>query len=508
MLAPDLRPLSKLNPTKEWAAWKPTEKDPFSAKWAAHLYRRAGFGCTPAELKEAVANGLDKTLEKMWAPAKTPFKPLPSIERPPMPVDPNNPVPQPVANPNFVAGAIQIRANWLLRMLSGAEPIRERLTFFWHNHFATSIAKIQDAKLMQRQNDLIRQHALGKFGPFLREMSRDASMLIWLDSNQNVKAHPNENYAREIMELFSLGVGNYTEKDVQEAARAFTGWHVTSGSDGERNFIFQRSEHDFGTKTLLGQTGDWDGDDIIRIILEQKCCAQFLVRKLYRFLISENEVPPNSLIEPLCDDLRKSDYDISVVVRKMLKSRHFFSAYAYRQIVKSPIDYVLGVARMLGTGPSGSMIMTPYQLIGTLELQGQQLYSPPNVKGWEGGKAWLNTATVLARHNFGAAIANGMKELNEESLKITGARFAVSPDPLPFILRRIRDAKKLDNDELPESIDVVQELATLLVPGDLRPEVVSKLIGFLEKGSDSNEFLERCRGVLLALVTLPEYQLG
>src|SRR5262249_7972782 len=148
--------------------------------------------------------------------------------------------------------------------------------------------KIGDPKLMKGQYELMRQHALGKFGPFLRAMSRDAAMLIWLDSNQNVKAKPNENYAREVMELFSLGVGNYTEKDIQEAARAFTGWHVSPTEAGaERRFTFVQGEHDFGKKTVLKQAGDWDGDDIIRILLEQPACARFLVRKLYAYLVSE-----------------------------------------------------------------------------------------------------------------------------------------------------------------------------------------------------------------------------
>src|SRR5207244_7295670 len=149
------------------------------------------------------------------------------------------------------------------------------LTLFWHNHFATSIVKVESVPLMHRQNVLLYKHALGKFGPFLLEMSRDPAMLIWLDSNNNVKGKPNENYAREVMELFSLGVGNYTEKDIREAARAFTGWHT----DAE-GFKFKPAAHDGGEKTVLGQKGNWDGGDVIRIVLEQPAAARFLVRKL------------------------------------------------------------------------------------------------------------------------------------------------------------------------------------------------------------------------------------
>ncbi len=497
----DLPPLDKLNPAEEWAAWKPG-KNEFNAKWAAHLYRRAGFGCTPDELKAAVADGLDKTFEKMLAPPKTPLKPLPAVRVPP--VDPNNPVQQ----PPYAVGAIQIRANWLQRMLSGYEPILERMTLFWHNHFATSIAKIQDAQLMERQNKLIRKHALGKFGPFLREMSRDAAMLIWLDSNQNVKAHPNENYAREVMELFSLGVGNYKEKDIQEAARAFTGWHVSGGDGGERQFNFRSAEHDKGKKTILGQTGDWDGDDVIRILLEQKACPRFLVTKLYNFLVNENVTPPESFIQPLCDDLKKSDYDLGALVMTILRSKHFFSAHAYRQRVKSPIDYVLGVARMFGMGVTGALVITPYHLLHTLELQGQQLYQPPNVKGWEGGKAWLNTATVLARHNFAYQMATGAKEFNIETARITGAPFVVSVNPIPALLDKVRAAERIeDRESVLDANKVVQYMGHLTVPGDLSPNVSAKLVAHIETANEFGPFVERCRDVLLALVALPEYQL-
>src|SRR5581483_3050586 len=191
--------------------------------------------------------------------------------------------------------------------------------------FATSIAKVRSPALMFRQNCLLRRHALGKFGPFLQAISKDPAMLIWLDSNSNVKGKPNENYARELMELFSLGVGNYTEKDIREAARAFTGWHT----DGDE-FRFNPQLHDGAPKTVLGQTGAWDGGDVVRIVLVQPAAARFLVRKLYRFLISENATPPDALLEPLCERFRKSDYAIAELVRTMLASRHFYSDHAFR----------------------------------------------------------------------------------------------------------------------------------------------------------------------------------
>jgi len=476
------RSLDQLDPSEEWAAWKPAKADPFDARWAGHLYRRAGFGHTPVELTAAVADGLDKTLERMHAPARTTPK-LPAVPE--------------TMGPTF--RNFELRAEWLKRMLAGHEPIRERLTLFWHNHFATSIARIQDATLMQRQNDLIRKHALGKFGPFLRDMSRDAAMLLWLDSNQNVKAHPNENYAREVMELFSLGVGNYKEKDIQEAARAFTGWHVSTPGDGERRFEFKKQEHDFGRKTVLGQTGEWDGDDIIRILLEQPACARFLVRKLYAFLFNEGATPPDKLIEPLAIELRASDYDIGKLVDRMLRSRHFFSEHAYRKNIKSPIEFCVGASRVFGTGATGSVVMSPFALIGALELQGQQPYQPPNVKGWEGGKAWLNTATVLARHNFTYDLCNGGKSLNEEVARVTGQGFVPFVDPL-LLYRRAR---------LETAGEVVAFYGNLLLPGDLNPEIARKLTAYIEKDDPPNALFEqRCRDAMHAMITLPEYQLN
>ena len=194
-----------------------------------------------------------------------------------------------------------------------------------------------------------------------------------------------------------------------------------SPEDGQRHFAFRPSEHDSGKKLILGQAGDWNGDDVFaHFCSEQQACPLFLVRKLYAYFINENVKPPDLFLKPLADEPKKADYDISVTVKTMLRSRHFFSAHAYRKNVKSPIDYCLGVSRMFCSGATGSVVISPYSLLNTLELQGQQPYAPPNVKGWEGGKAWLNTATVLARHNFAYEVCNGMKALNEETTKITG----------------------------------------------------------------------------------------
>ncbi|HLQ44741.1 MAG TPA: DUF1800 domain-containing protein, partial [Planctomycetaceae bacterium] len=321
-----LPPLEKVDPAK---AWEPAGNEPWSLKWAGHLYRRAAFGANLHELRQAVREGLPATLDRL----------LNVGERENVLATAGDLIARNRSN------AYDLRGWWLYTMLNSTQPLAEKMTLFWHNHFATSIAKVQRTLLMFKQNQLIRQYALGKFRPLLLAMSKDPAMLVWLDSNSNVKGRPNENYAREVMELFSLGVGNYTEADVREAARAFTGWHT---DDDE--FEFNPKLHDDGEKTVLGMKGKLNGDDVVRIVLDQKAAARFLVRKTYAFFISESAEPPAALLEPLAEQYRKSDYDTGAVVRVVLRSRHFYSDYAYRKRIKSPVEFVLGAVRAVTTG--------------------------------------------------------------------------------------------------------------------------------------------------------------
>ena len=261
---------------------------------------------------------------------------------------------------------------------------------------------------MLRQNGLLREHALGKFRPLLQAISRDPAMLVWLDSNSNVKGKPNENYARELMELFSLGVGNYTEKDIREAARAFTGWHT----DGERLRVQRPPARRRRRRPSSARPATWDGGDVVRIVPGAagggplpRPQAVPLPRQ------RDGRRRPTRLLEPLCEPFRKSDYDIAALVRTMLASRHFFSAHAFRQRIKGPVEYVLGavqaVYRRYGEADADYRPLPQQVLVRRLAAMGQALFAPPNVKGWPGGPAWLNTSTVLARDNFAAALAMG-----------------------------------------------------------------------------------------------------
>ena len=383
-------------------------------------------------------------------------------------------------------------------MLRRPYPLREKITLFWHNHFATSIAKVQSADLMYQQNCLLRTHALGKFGPFLQAMSKNEAMLMWLDSNSNVKGKPNENYARELMELFSLGVGNFTEKEIREAARAFTGWHTSLNG-----FQFNSSLHDDGTKTVLGKTGKWDGADVVRIVLEQPAAARFIVRKLYQFLIGESVIPPNAFIEPLCDQFRKSDYDIKGLVKTMLGSRHFYSDHAFRQRIKSPVEYVVGAVQAIyrhyeERDPDYSPLLHGV-LVSHLSAMGQSLFAPPNVKGWPGARTWLNTSTMLERDNFAGALALGTLWTRPTSTSNEASSPAKALDP----------ARLLQEEKVSSAEDIVRVLLDLYVPGGVRPEAKTKLVAFLTEGKPTGFALDRrVRETVHAILTMPEYQLS
>jgi uncharacterized protein (DUF1800 family) len=496
-MAATLPPLDQVDPALAWQPWVPTPADPWGRRWAAHLYRRAAFGASGDDLLEAERLGPQGTLDLLLRGRPQAEEVLPTL------LDAGRVAAGHDDNGELLAGW------WLYCMLHGGHPLREKMTLFWHNHFATSIAKVLDSDLMFRQNGLLREHALGKFGAFLQAINKDGAMLVWLDSNRNVKGRPNENYARELMELFSLGIGNYTEKDVREAARAFTGWHTTCGS-----FCFHAGLHDTGAKTVLGQTGDWNGDDVVRIVLGQPAAARFLVRKLYTFLISETAPPPNALLEPLCESFRKSDYDIAGLVRTMLASQLFYSGNAFRQRIKSPVEYVLGavqaVYRRYPEGKADYRALPHQRLVGWMAAMSQQLFAPPNVKGWPGGRSWLNTATVLERDNFAASVALGTLwgGALPEPTAATDGRAAEAPEapPPPPALdpARLRHEEKAISPE-----DIVRVLLDLYLPGGVRPEARARLVAFLAEGHPGEETLDRrVREAVGALLTLTEYQLA
>ncbi len=372
-------------------AWQSQPTSDWNYRLAAHLHRRAGFGGTRAEIAKSKKIGLRAAVKNALSVEKQSRfdKEMAPIER------------------IFVNGQPRgLAAWWLLRMVKSPCPILEKMTLFWHGHFATSAAKVQNTRAMYKQNHLLRQHAMGKFAPMVQGISRDVAMLIYLDSTENRKTRPNENYARELMELFCLGPGNYTEADIKEVARCFTGWEVR-----KRKFVFNSYQHDTGNKSFLGTSGNYDGDDAVRLVIEQKACGQFIAKKLIRFFVADDIEISDQLAEPLANCLRESDFDVTEALNKIFTSRLFYSPAAVGRKIKSPIELVVGVMRYLQVSSNMDQAATRWQELGQLPLY------PPNVKGWDGGRKWINASTILGRANLVADIvSNGNAKFADGSL--------------------------------------------------------------------------------------------
>jgi uncharacterized protein (DUF1800 family) len=368
-----------------WKPFEPSSSRPWDLGCVAHLHRRAGFAAPWPTLERDMREGPSASIDRLLkGDAKsgdgTPAKEFEST------------LDAMAAELAPSADLARIQGIWLYRMIFTPHPLRERMTLFWHNHFATSNAKVQNADLMQRQNTLLRSQALGDFGALMSAIGKDPAMLIWLDSTINKKAKPNENYAREVMELFTLGRGHYSEQDIREAARAFTGWFVVRDQ-----FQEVPRQHDDGLKTVLKHSGKWDGDDIPGILLEQPACAEFICRKLYRDFVSETQPPSDALIAPLARAFRDSQYQIEVPVALILRSNLFFDPSVRRRRVKSPVEFAVGTIRSLEiVNPT----VQASALADACTRMGQSLFAPPSVAGWDGGAAWINSTALLARANL------------------------------------------------------------------------------------------------------------
>jgi uncharacterized protein (DUF1800 family) len=380
-------------PQEPWAPYEPTRSDPWDLGKVAHLHRRAGVGASRQELQRDLATGPAASVDRLLRPS------APTAEQRQV---------QDAARQGVVAArdSERLKAWWLYRILYDPDPLREKLTLFWHGHFATSNRKVRSIALMLRQNELLRRHALGDVAALLNDIVSDPAMLLWLDGAESRRERPNENFAREFLELFTLGPGHYTEADIRQAARAYTGWVQVDDTsrDGTPQFRFDPDRFDDGEKTLFGQTGRWRVADVVRLVLARPAAAEFLCRRLYRFFISDTVEPSAELIRPLATALRASSYSIQSVVGIMLRSRHFFAAACRRQRVASPVEFSAGLLRMLKVPPADVRLLA---LAAACDHQGQELFYPPNVRGWVGGRSWLTTTTLLGRSNWGNAIVWG-----------------------------------------------------------------------------------------------------
>jgi uncharacterized protein (DUF1800 family) len=364
----------QLDPTTAWQPFVPGNDHPWSRRLVAHAYRRAGFGATTDDIsaglklgprklaRQLIRGGEEKRESDFFALAQTA-----------------------VATNNIE----NLAGGWLYRMLNTQHPLREKMTLFWHGHFATGDEKVQNASLMHTQNSLLRQHALGDFKQLAHGIAKDPAMLIYLDSESNRKAHPNENFARELMELFVLGEGNYTETDVRELARCFTGWELRRD-----RFRFNRYQHDRGEKSVLSQSGPLTGEQGVDIVLRSKAGPQFIVRKLLRFFVCEEPELSDELVRPMAEQLHAADWNIGPVMETILASRLFYSTQSIGRRIRSPVELVVGLLRSLNGSTNVS------QLSKRLGQIGQGLFFPPNVKGWDGGRTWINSSTLLGRANL------------------------------------------------------------------------------------------------------------
>ncbi len=289
-----------------------------------------------------------------------------------------------------IGWSLELRGWWLREMVASSSPLTERMTLFWHDHFVSAQPKVRAAQLMYRQNALLRRHALGSFADLLHAVARDPAMQIYLDTVINRKGEPNENFAREVMELFTLGQGHYTETDVKEAARAFTGWSVDPRTG---RFLVRPALHDDGEKTVLGRTGNLDGDQVLDILLAQPQTAEFVTRKLWREFVSPQ--PDEARVRAVAAQFRASGYRIDAALRALLLQPEVVQRDQDDALVKSPVELIVGLARQTGADIGdgvGAAIASA--------AMGQNLFAAPNVRGWPGGEAWINTQTLLARKQF------------------------------------------------------------------------------------------------------------
>jgi uncharacterized protein (DUF1800 family) len=457
---------------------------PWSPRLAAHLLRRAGFGGSPADVARMAKLSPGDAVESLIR-----FPSTLSMAVSPGQLDDESMALQRPADltPEQRMALAQTRraqelANiewWMSRMLGSPAPLQEKMTLFLHGHFATASGTkgIYGSDIVD-QNNLLRAYALGNWRELTHAMVRDRAMLKWLDNARSVKAHPNENMARELMELFTLGIGHYSEQDVRESARAFTGY-TFQRSTGQ--FYLNAAQHDDGSKTFLGQTGNFNGDDIVEIIFKQPACAEWFAGKILGFFLYSDPEP--ELIGALAALIRKNDYNMAPVMSTLFRSQVFYSERAYRALVKSPVEFVIGSYQLYG------IEQVEPSVVPMLRRMGQLPFHPPSVKGWDGGSQWLNTQTLLARENFSSALV---------------ASPAMAPGKTWLL------------DALPSSGKAAtQKLIGAILQGDASPAAALRLASYLDGTGTSADaalsaenFEERMRGAAYLTMAMPAYQLS
>ncbi|HEV8634632.1 MAG TPA: DUF1800 domain-containing protein [Chloroflexota bacterium] len=421
----------------------------------AHLLRRAGFGATPAELDYAVGLGFDGLLDRLLDYG--------SVDMTQFEADL-------AARNDDLSRLDGVQRWWLYRMRFSPRPLEEKMTLFWHGHFASTNQKVEKPPYMLIQNRLFRANALGGFAELVLKVSQDPAMLVFLDGKDNGKRRPNENYARELFELFTLGIGNYTEQDIKESARAFTGWTIRND-----RFFDDVANHDTGVKTVLGQTGNWNGADVCRIAVEHPACAPFIARKLIRFFVTDT--PTQELVQPVADAFRSSGLSVRAALETIFRSAEFRDEAHVRSLIKSPSEFLVGAMRHL------DVAVLPNDFPNVLRQMQQELFNPPGVEGWKGGRVWLSSTTYLHRANFVNRLASGSDPNRQRFVDPAG------------LLNGLTDDRA-----------IVDHLVERLLDGDMSAEGRQAIVGWLAQ-STSRTRTRRLRGAIHLVMTTSTYQL-
>ena len=500
----------------------PIKAAAFGYDHARHLLWRAGFGGTPEQIQTLVGWGPEKSVDYLLDVDKIPYEEVKldqfdkSIIRPPSPEEQAKArAARQSQNEEAVARlrvmqqeretrdreqAKQMQQWWLRRMIETPRPLEEKMTLFWHGHFATSFRTVENSYHMFLQNNLFRKHggSGGNFGDLLYAIIRDPAMLKYLNNNESRKGHPNENLAREIMELFSLGLGSYTETDIKEGARALTGYTFY-----DDEFQFQKNNHDTGNKNILGSSGNFDGDGFVKTILETKACSRYVARKLYKYFVAD--IPPleatdndrtldpamRAAIQDLATTLSANKYAIRPVLRRMFLSEHFYDAKIRGQQIKSPVQLVVGAIRSLNT-PVRSLSL----LNDALDLMGQNILMPPSVKGWDGGRSWINTSTLYVRQNIMAFLLTGKKPQGYDAMA-NQEKF----DPQPLL----SELAKADPGAEKDATKVGEFLLKLTL--GRAPDDAKVILSDFAKSLGTGVTNDLVTGMLLLITAMPEYQL-
>jgi uncharacterized protein (DUF1800 family) len=488
---------------------KPIAKENWNFTTASHLLNRAGFGDTPAEIEHLVSLGPERAVSQL-------------VDYEKIPDSSSNPEwakPDPARADRFMEArkadaetrrkllqeeqrrqrqrSVELKFWWLERMAKGPRPLQEKMTLFWHGHFATSTEKVKDAYLMWLQNDLFRQQATGNWLKLLIAVAQDPAMLVWLDQAQSRKEHPNENFAREVMELFTLGEGHYTEKDVSEAARALTGW---SYDRLNQEFAHRPRLHDAGQKTFLGRTGDLTGADVLAQIVAQPQAARFITAKLWNFFAGEE--PSEPILTALADTFRRSDNNFKPLLTTMFLSREFYASSVIRNQVKSPVQWLVGSVRVLERD-----LPPPIVCFGLTRNLGQDLFAPPNVKGWDGGLSWITTNNLLARYNEAALLVQG------DTSMIKGANLGPNAGGNMQLQNRLQNlrlksvsvTKILSEEERKDQVKLVSALERRLLQAKLTEKQEKTLHDYLDGQANLED--PTILNAIRLMMSTPEYQL-